>query len=75
MFFEAECWEMHAGAEDLCFGQNAHTTNAIEVHLRVGVAIRVAQVGEMRTPCSIFSIAFDNDGVFIERFGKFEGRL
>jgi hypothetical protein len=29
----------------------------------------------MRTPCSILSIAFDDDGVLIQRLGKLEGRL
>jgi hypothetical protein len=42
MLLEAECWKMHAGAEDVRFGQDAHTTDAIEVHLRIWITIRVA---------------------------------
>jgi hypothetical protein len=33
---------MYAGAEYFCFGQDAHSADAIEVHLRVRVAIRIA---------------------------------
>jgi hypothetical protein len=29
----------------------------------------------MRPPCSILGIAFDNDSVLVERFGKLERRL
>lgn len=42
MLLEAECWEMYAGAEDICFGQDAHTTYAIEVHLRIRITVRIA---------------------------------
>jgi hypothetical protein len=75
MFLVAERWEMYTRAKDFRFGQDAHATDAIEVHLRVGVAIGVAQVGEMRTPRSEFRIPFDDHSVLVERFGKLERSL
>jgi hypothetical protein len=69
VLLETEGREMNTRAEDLCLGQDTDTTNTVNLHLHVRVAIGVAQVGQMRTPSSIFCITLNNDSVFVECVG------
>lgn len=64
---------MASSAENPGFGENADSTDTINLHLDVWVAIRVAKVSQMGTPSSVLGITFDNDGVFIECVGEGEG--
>jgi hypothetical protein len=61
------------GAEDAGFGEDGHAADAVELHFDVGVAVGVAQVGEMGPPGGVFGVAFDDDGVFVECIGEGDG--
>jgi hypothetical protein len=75
VLLEAECGEMHSGAEDLCLCQNTDTTDTVNLHLHVGVTVRVAQVSQMWTPSGVFRVTLHNDRVFVKGVGKSEGRF
>lgn len=66
MLFEAESWEMNTSAEHTGLGQNANTTNAIQLHLHVRVAEGITEVGEMRSPCRILRITLNNNSILVE---------
>lgn len=66
VFLKAEGWEVHAAPEHFRLCENANTTNTVNLHLHVWVAVWVAEVSQMRTPCRILSISLDDDSVFIE---------
>ena len=61
---------MHTSTENLCFGQNADTSYTINFHLHVRVTVRIAKVGQMGSPCSIFCVALDNDRILIQCVGQ-----
>lgn len=61
---------MNAGSEDTCFGEDGHPTYTVQFHLDIGVAVGISKVRKMRTPGSIFGVAFDNDCIFVKCFGK-----
>jgi hypothetical protein len=42
MFLKAEGGEVHACAEDFCFGEDADAAHAIEFHLHVRVAVWIS---------------------------------
>jgi hypothetical protein len=75
MLLETESGEMGTLAEDLCFCKNTDTADTINLHFHVWVAVRIAQVGQMRSPCSVLGISFNNDSVLVEGVGKRKGRL
>jgi hypothetical protein len=75
MLFKTESGEVGTLAEDLCFCENTDTSNTIDFHLHVRVAVRVAQVGQMRSPCGVLGISFDNDSVLVKGVCKRKGRL
>lgn len=75
VLLEAESWEMHSTPEDFCFGQDADTTHAINLHLHIRIAERISQIGQMRSPSSVLGIAFDDHCVFIEGVGQSEGSV
>jgi hypothetical protein len=70
MFLKAESREVHARAEHLRLGEDTDTSNTINLHLHIRVTVRVAQVGQMRTPGSILGVALNNDGVLIKGICK-----
>jgi len=70
VLLETEGREMDTGAEDLCLGQDTDTTNTVNLHLHVRIAVRVAQVSQMRSPSGVFCITFYDDSVLVERIGK-----
>jgi hypothetical protein len=75
MLFETESGEVGTLAEDLCLRKNTDTTDTINLHLHVWIAVRIAQIGQMRSPCSVLGISFNNNSVLVEGVGKRKGRL
>lgn len=75
MLLEAERWEMHTSSKHESLGQNADTTNTVDLHLHVRVTVGVAEVSQMRSPGGILCIALDNDGVFVQRVSQSQGRF
>lgn len=73
MFLERKGGEVDAGAEDLGFGEDGDSADAIELHLGVGVAVGIAEVGQVRTPGGVLGVAFDYDSVLVEGCGELEG--
>ena len=67
VLLEAESREMHAAAKDLSFREDAHTADAVNLHLHVWVAVRVSKVGQMRSPSSVLRVALDNHGILVQR--------
>jgi len=65
VLLETESREVHATSEDLGFRQNAHSSDTVDLHLHVGVAVRVTEVGKMRAPCGVLCVAFDNDSILV----------
>lgn len=66
VLLKAESREVHAASEYLGLRKNTDTSNTIDLHLHVGVTVRVAKVGKMRAPCGIFCVALNNDSVLIK---------
>jgi hypothetical protein len=75
VLLEAESGEVNTGAEDLCLSKNTDTTHTIYLHFHIWVAIRIAKVGQMRSPSSVLCVPFHNNSVFVEGVGKREGSL
>jgi len=75
MLLKAERREMDARAEDLSLGQDTDSTDAVDLHLHIGIAIWVAQVSKVRPPRRILCVSLDDDGVFIESVGEGQGSL
>lgn len=69
VLLETKCWEMYAGPEDLSFSQYAYASNAINLHLHVGIAIRVPEVCQMGPPRCVLGVSFDDNGVFVQGVG------
>ena len=72
MFLEAESGEVDTRAKDLCLCQDTDTTDTINLHLHVWVAVRVAEVSQMRTPGSVLCITLHNYGILVEGVCKRE---
>lgn len=66
MFLIAERWKVDSCAEDPRFGEYADTPDAVQFHLHVRIPVGVAKIGEVRPPCCILGISFDNDGIFFQ---------
>ena len=66
MLLKAESREVYTVAEDLRLGQNTDTTDTVNLHLHVRVAVGVAQVCKMRPPRGILGVALDNHGVLVK---------
>ena len=75
MLLEAESREVDTRAEDLRLCQDTDTTDTIDLHLHIRITVGVAEVGQMRSPGSIFCVALYDDSVFIERVSEREGGL
>lgn len=73
MFFEAERWEVDAVTENLGLCQNTHSTNAIDLHFHVGIAIGVPEICKMGTPGSIFCVSLHDNCIFVESIRECEG--
>ena len=59
MLLEAESWKVHACTEDASFRQDTDTSDAINLHLHVWVAVWVSEIGKMWSPGSILCVAFE----------------
>jgi MOSC domain-containing protein YiiM len=70
MFLEAECREVNPVPEDSCLSKNADAAYAVDFHFHVGIAVWVAEVSQMRSPCRILCIALDNDSIFVKSISK-----
>lgn len=75
VLLKAKGREMDTATEDPGLGQNTDTANAINLHLHIGVAVRVAKIGKMGSPGRVFRITLDNDGILIEGVGESQGSL
>jgi hypothetical protein len=75
MLLKAESGEVNTGAEHLRLRENTDTTNTVNLHLHIWVAVGVAKVGQMGSPGSILCISFNDDSVFVESVGKRKGGL
>ena len=75
MLLEAESREVDTRAEDLRLCQDTDTTDTIDLHLHIRITVGVAEVGQMRSPGSIFCVALYDDSVFIERVSERERGL
>ena len=73
MLLKAKGGEVDTLSEDFRFGENRHTTDAVNLHFHIGVAIGVAEVGQMRAPGSILCVSFHNDSVLVKGVGEREG--
>lgn len=66
VFLETEGREMDAISEYASFGQNADTSDTVNLHFHVWVTVRVAEVGQMWSPGGVLGISLNNDSIFIE---------
>ena len=66
---------MYTRAEDTSLCQNAHSADAINLHLHVGIAVWVSQVGQMRPPRGVLGVAFDDHRILVQGVGEGQGRL
>lgn len=73
MFLKTKRREMHTAPEHLRLRQNTNTAYTINLHLHIWITIGITEVGEVRTPGSVFSVPFDDDGVFVESVGELQG--
>ena len=75
MLLEAEGREVHTRPKDLRLGQDTDTSDAIDLHLHVHVTVWISQVGQMWTPCRIFRVSLDDDGILIQCVGQSQRSL
>lgn len=75
VLLEAKGREMDTTPEDAGFGQDTDTTNAIELHFDIRIAVWVAKVGQMGPPGGILGVTFHDDGVLVESFGQLQRRF
>lgn len=75
MLLEAERREVDSRAEHLRLGQNTDTSNAIQLHLHVGITVRITEIGQMRPPGGILSVTLYNDSIFVQGFRESQCRL
>ena len=69
VFLKTERGKVNTSPEDFRLGKNADASNTINLHFHVRVAVRIAKVGQMWSPCGIFRITLHDDGVFIKSIG------
>jgi hypothetical protein len=72
VLFERECREVDSGPEHFGLCEDTDTTHSVDFHLHIWVAVGVAEVGQVRPPCGILGVTFDNNGIFVERIRKRE---
>lgn len=75
MFLEAESREMDTRSENLGLCQDTDSSNAIDLHFHVWVAEWIAEIRQVRSPCSILGVTFDDNSILIKRIGERQGRL
>lgn len=75
MLLEAESREMDTRSENLGLCQDTDSSNTINLHFHVWVAKRIAEIGQVRSPCRIFGVTFNNNSIFIKCVGERQSRL
>lgn len=75
VLLEAKCREVNTVPENKSLGQNTDTTDTVDFHFHIWIAVRVAEVGKMRAPRGVLGVAFDNDRVFVQGVGQSQGCL
>ena len=75
MLFKTESGEVYTLTENLGLGQDTDTSNTVDFHLHVWVAIGVAQVCQMGTPGSVLCITLHDDGILVQSVCQCECRL
>lgn len=66
VLLETKCWKVDTRSEHACFGQNTDTSDAIDFHLHIWITVWVSKVGQVGPPCCIFSVSFNNHGIFVK---------
>lgn len=69
VLLETEGGKVTSISKHLGLCEDAHASHSINLHLHVGIAIWVAQVGQVGSPGRILGISLDNDGILIQRVG------
>lgn len=75
VLLKTESRKVDAVAEDFSFGQNTDTTNTVDLHFHVGVAVRVAKISQMWAPCRILCVTLHNNRILVESVRKGQGGL
>jgi hypothetical protein len=65
VLLETKGWEVDTCPEHLCFRKNANASYSVQFHLHVRVSVRVTEVGQVRPPCGVFGVTFNNDCVLV----------
>jgi len=72
MFLKTKGREMDAGTEHFGLCQDADSTDTVEFHFHVWIAIRVSKISQMRPPGRIFGITLHNHRIFVKGFGQLQ---
>lgn len=73
MFLEAERREVDAVTKNLGLCENTHSTDTVDLHFHIGIAIGVAEIREMGTPGGILCISLHDNCIFVESICECEG--
>lgn len=73
MLLETESREVNTGTENLCLSKDTDTTDTVNFHLHVWVAIGITEVSQMWSPRSILCVSFDNNSIFVKCVSEGEG--
>jgi hypothetical protein len=70
MLLETEGWEVHTSTEYAGLGQDTDTADPVQLHFHIWVAVGIAKVCKVRSPCSVLSVSFHNDGILVQAIRK-----
>jgi hypothetical protein len=73
VLLKAEGREMDTGSEHLGLGQYTDTSDTVEFHLHVRVAVWVSEVSKMRPPGGVLCVALHDYSIFIQSVRKGQG--
>jgi hypothetical protein len=75
VLLKTESRKVDAVAEDFSFSQDTDTTNTVDLHFHVGVAIRVPKISQMRAPRRILCVTLHDDRILVESVREGQGGL
>jgi hypothetical protein len=64
---------MHTGAEHLGLCENTDTSNTVNLHLHIRVAIGITEISQMRSPGGVLCVTLDDDRILVECVGQLKG--
>lgn len=70
MLLETKGWEVYTSTEYPGFGQNTDTSDPVQLHLHIWIAVGIAEVGQVRPPRSVLGISFHDDSILIQGIRK-----